>query len=162
LGTPEGEVEDVCQEVFLVTFRRLSSFADGCFTTWLYRIIANIVSSRHRKRRVRQMFQLALRPLMGRNGDPGGQEMHPFGLAIASTRSPESEASARETKEGVRQILERMPPKKREVFVLHEIEGLSGEQVAERVGCKIETVWTRLHYARRDFERMARKRGLLP
>jgi RNA polymerase sigma-70 factor (ECF subfamily) len=52
-----------------------------------------------------------------------------------------------------------MAPKKREVFALFELEGLTGEEIAERVGCKVDTVWTRLWHARRDFERIARKRG---
>jgi RNA polymerase sigma-70 factor (ECF subfamily) len=50
-----------------------------------------------------------------------------------------------------------MGRKKREVFALYELEGCSGEEIAERVGCKLETVWTRLHYARKDFARLVKK-----
>ena len=54
------------------------------------------------------------------------------------------------------EILARMAPKKREVLVLFEIEGLSGEAIAERVGCPLDTVWSRLYHARREFARLAR------
>lgn len=54
-----------------------------------------------------------------------------------------------------------MAPKKREVFALFELEGLSGEEIAERVGCPIDTVWTRLFHARKEFEKIARQRGVI-
>ena len=54
-----------------------------------------------------------------------------------------------------------MAPKKREVFAMFELEGLSGEQIAERIGCPVNTVWTRLHHARKDFLKNARRLGCL-
>ena len=47
-----------------------------------------------------------------------------------------------------------------EVFALHEIEGLSHEEISELTGAKVGTVRTRLHYAKRDFDALAKKRGL--
>jgi RNA polymerase sigma-70 factor, ECF subfamily len=143
LGTPDGELDDVVQETFLVDFKKLGAFSEGRVSTWLYRIAANVVSSRHRRRRVRS----ALYALFGRSEPP-------------PQRAADAEYDAREAQAAVASVLERMAPKKREVFALYELEGLSGEQIAERVGCKVDTVWTRLHYARADFERIAKKRGL--
>jgi RNA polymerase sigma-70 factor (ECF subfamily) len=147
LGVPDHEAEDICQEVFLVAFRRLDSFGDGRFASWLYRITANVVSQRHRRARVRRF----LNALVGGEHEPA-----------APTATPERAVEAHEIDEGVRQILERLAPKKREVFALFELEGLSGEEIASQVGCRLETVWTRLHYARREFARLARKQGLMP
>jgi RNA polymerase sigma-70 factor (ECF subfamily) len=143
LGTPDPELDDVVQDIFIVAFRQLGQFQSGRVSTWLYRIAANVVSSRHRRRRIRS----ALLSLFGRS-EP------------APVRSADHDYDAREAQFAVAQVLERMAPKKREVFALFELEGLSGEEIAERVGCRVETVWTRLHYAREDFERIARKRGL--
>jgi RNA polymerase sigma-70 factor (ECF subfamily) len=146
LGTPVEELEDVCQEAFLVAFRKLDEFREGRFTTWLYRIAANVASDRHRRRRVRRAFA----SMWG-----GGHEVEP------GPRTPEREYESAEAEALVSRILERMAPKKREVFALFELEGLSGEEVAERVGCKVATVWTRLFHARKEFEqlgaRMARR-----
>src|SRR5439155_8716428 len=57
LGADAEEVEDICQEVFVVAFRKLSSLVDGRFTTWLYRVVANLVAYRHRQRRFREMLR---------------------------------------------------------------------------------------------------------
>jgi RNA polymerase sigma-70 factor (ECF subfamily) len=146
LGTPASEVDDVCQEVFVVVFRKLADFQHGKFTTWLYRIVANVVSDRHRRRRFRE----AMRSL--------AEAVLPLRLAPAPT--PEAALEQRDAQLAVDRVLERMAPKKREVFALYELESLSGEDIAERVGCKVETVWTRLHYARKDFARIAHQLGL--
>lgn len=143
LGTPDAELDDVTQEAFVVAFRRLSEFESGKLTTWLYRIVANLVANRHRARRVREAFAT----LLGRS---------PPRLSPAADEAFERA----ETRVQIAQILARLPRKKREVFALYELEGLSGEEIAERVGCSVDTVWSRLHYARRDFEALARKRGL--
>lgn len=147
LGTPAEELEDVCQEVFLVAFRKLDEFQSGLLTTWLYRIAANVASARHRRRRVLRAMHTVLRL--------GADER-------ANRRTPLHDAEARESQWQVAQVLERMSPKKREVFAMFELEGLSGDQIAQRVGCNVATVWTRLFHARKDFERIARKRGVIP
>ena len=147
LGTPASEVDDVCQEVFVVVFRKIGDFQHGRFTTWLYRIVANVVSDRHRRRRFREaMHDLAERVL-------------PATLVPAPT--PEASVQQRDAEAAVDRVLARMSPKKREVFALYELESLSGEEIAERVGCKVDTVWTRLHYARKEFAQIAEKLGVL-
>lgn len=146
LGTPPDELEDVCQETFLVVFQKIDQFHHGQFSTWLYRITANIVSGRHRRRRVRR----ALEALLGSGPEPSRE------------RTAQQLIEARESELQVAQVLEALSPKKREVFALFELEGLSGEEIARMVGCGVATVWTRLHHARKDFERIARKRGVVP
>ena len=37
------------------------------------------------------------------------------------------------------------------MFVLYELEGLQGEEIARALGCPLKTVWTRLFHARRAF-----------
>jgi RNA polymerase sigma-70 factor (ECF subfamily) len=54
-----------------------------------------------------------------------------------------------------------MAAKKREVLALYEIDGLSGDEIAERLGCPPATVRTRLYHARREFLRLARRHGAL-
>src|SRR5207302_11374975 len=144
LGLPEADAEDAAQDTFVVAMRKLSNFDNGKLPTWLYRIAANLVSARHRKRRVRE----ALRALWLRGDEP-------------QAPSAEQAYQVREAGRHVSEVLARMAPKKREVFALFELEGLTGEEIAERVGCKVDTVWTRLYHARRDFQRIARKRGLI-
>ncbi len=50
-------------------------------------------------------------------------------------------------------ILDTLPPKKRTVLVLHEIQGLDIKEIAAIVKAPQVTVRTRLHYARKEFYR---------
>lgn len=144
LGTPAGEAEDVAHDVFMIVHKKLDAFEGGSLNSWLYRITANVVSDRHRKRRVRRAFA-ALKVWVG----------------AVEPETPERTAERASANRAVEQVLERMAPKKREVFALFEIEGLSGDEIAERVGCPVNTVWTRLHHARKDFLKTAKRLGVL-
>ncbi len=97
------------------------------------------MSDRHRKRTVRDA-------LFGLFGAVEETRVH--------ERTPHHDYEARESEAQVAQIIQR------EVFVLYELEQLSGEEIAERVGVPVGTVWTRLHHARLEFDRIAKKRGL--
>jgi RNA polymerase sigma-70 factor (ECF subfamily) len=143
LGVEPDEVEDVVQDVFSVAFKRLATFKSGQLTTWLYRICSNRVTDRHRRRNLRRAMA------------------HMLGVETSAPPSAERDLERHEAERIVSDILGRMSPKKRDVFVLFEIEGLPGDEIAERVGCPVETVWTRLFHARRDFERIGRARGVL-
>lgn len=143
LGLSESDSEDATQETFLIAHRKLSSFTEGKLSTWLFRIAAHLVTARHRRRRVRE----ALSSFWQMPAEP-----HP--------PLPDEAVMARDAALRVGEVLARLSPKKREVFALYELEGLSGEEIAAVVGCSVATVWTRLHYARRDFMRVARERGL--
>ena len=99
LGTPESELDDICQEVFLVAFKKIAQFEEGELTSWLYRITSNLVTGRHRRRRVREgLFSL-------------------WGRASRSSLHPTSSSTRNEPKRRWAGH-ERMSAKKREVFVL--------------------------------------------
>jgi RNA polymerase sigma-70 factor, ECF subfamily len=147
LGTPPEEVEDVAQEVFTIAFREMDRFHAGQLSTWLYRICSNRVHNHHRMRLVRATFARVL-----------GRDVN---RALTSqVGSQDGELSRHEAERQFSEILARMGVKKREVLILFEIEGLSGEAIAEQLGCPLQTVWSRLHYARREFARIAQMRLL--
>jgi RNA polymerase sigma-70 factor (ECF subfamily) len=54
-------------------------------------------------------------------------------------------------------MLGKLPPKKRTVLVLFEIEGLSAKEISDVVGCPENTVWSRLHHARSEMVKAARR-----
>lgn len=68
-------------------------------------------------------------------------------------RTPEDAASTTEELTRFDQALARMSEEKRMVVLLVEREGLSGEEVASALNLPLNTVWTRLHYARADLRR---------
>jgi RNA polymerase sigma-70 factor (ECF subfamily) len=65
--------------------------------------------------------------------------------------TPERDLDAHRRLLAVYHILDRLSPKKRVVFILHEIEGREPKEIAEIVGAPVLTVRTRLHYARKEF-----------
>ena len=66
--------------------------------------------------------------------------------------SPEREAEAKQQLAQVWRALMRLSPKKRVVYVLHIVEGRSGEEIAAMLNIPVATVWTRLHHARKALD----------
>lgn len=134
LGAREGDLEDACQEVFVQLFRYLPTFRQQAeLKTWLYRLC---VTEARRVRRRSRVSRILLRLV---------QDREPDDFVPAANMS---EASALQR---VQTALNNMNEGERLVFVLFEMEGLPGKQVAEIAGCPEATVWRRLHYARRTF-----------
>ncbi len=138
LGSP-SELEDLVQEVFVIAFRGIARFrGESRLTTWLYRIAVNVALQRLRTRgRRREMLPL--------DEQDGG----------STDDTPEAELLRRHQIAAVYRLLDKLSPKKRVVLVLHEIEGLDVAEIAGIVGSPQVTVRTRLHYARKEFYRMA-------
>jgi RNA polymerase sigma-70 factor (ECF subfamily) len=134
LGVGREELEDACQDVFLQLFRYLPRFrGDAEFKTWLYRLCI----TQARRVRIRRRFSQALQQLLA---------WLPDDSIVSSPAFCERTARAR-----VEAALSALSTAERTVFVLHEMEGLPGAQIAEIVGCKLPTLWRRLHYARKNF-----------
>lgn len=144
LGLPEEDAEDAVQEAFHIAWQQLHTFTWGRFTTWLFRIVANVVSAKLRRRRVREVFGALL------------------GASAPDSHQIEGRVEARHTLRQVEGVLRKLSREKREAFALFEIEGLSHEQIAELTGARVETIRTRLFYARREFEKLARESGVEP
>ncbi len=140
LGGPTIDAEDAAQEVFMVVARKLDTFdSTSLVTTWLYGITLNVVRSLRRRARLRRLFE----------GDDEGKQAD---VPVRSVDRMEVLDAHRIAYE----ILDKLAPKKREAFILAEFEGLSCEEIATLAGTKTETVWSRLHYARKEFaERLA-------
>jgi RNA polymerase sigma-70 factor (ECF subfamily) len=146
LGGPGIDAEDAAQEVFVIVARKLDTFdGSSLVTTWLYGITLNVVRALRRRARLRRLF-----------------ESESADAADVPVRSVDR-AEVMEAHRIAYQILDKLAPKKREVFILAEFEGLSCEEIANLVGTKTETVWSRLHYARKEFaERLASRQKVKP
>jgi len=137
-----AHVDDLIQETFLVAFKKRDTY-DGRaqHRTWLYGIAARL-ALRHRRGVGRWLRAL------GVLGDEPAER-----IVVAPDRDLDrARASA-----VVHEVLSRMPFKQREVFVLYELEELEGPQIAELLGIPQNTVWTRLHHARKRFQELIRK-----
>jgi RNA polymerase sigma-70 factor (ECF subfamily) len=141
LGGPDMDVEDVVHEVFLVVQRRLSEWrGDAKITTWLYEITFRVVSDRRRRWRAPRWW-----PRRFASGAPGGDE-----LAHVASDQPDALGllERREAGAALHEILDGISEKYREVIVLFELEGKSGQEISELVGISLANVWIRLHRGR--------------
>jgi RNA polymerase sigma-70 factor (ECF subfamily) len=137
------QVDDLLQETFFTAFRRRDSF-DGRSNarTWLYGIASRLAM---RYRRGTSRFKRFL-------GIFGGEPTD------HATDRPDRHLERARAAALVRDVLERIPFKQREVFVLYELEELQGSEIAEMLEIPIGTVWTRLHHAREKFQTSMRRR----
>lgn len=140
LGVREADVEDVCQEVFVVVHRKLGDFEGrSSLRTWIYGICARTASDYRRSARVRHEIVTDAPP-----------------DATAAPRQHDVLA-LREARAKLDRILDLLDDDKRAVFVLYEIEELTMNEVAEALGCPLQTAYSRLHAARRIVEAAVEK-----
>jgi RNA polymerase sigma-70 factor (ECF subfamily) len=144
LGVDHADLEDALQEVFVVVHRRIADYEErSSLRAWLYAICIR-VNSKHRRSR-------------GRRREDVLDELPEV------TVEPDQESGV-EQQQSLRlgqRLLEALPEKQRMVFVLYEVEHMSMAEIAEIVGCPIQTAYARLHKAReRVRSELARQRML--
>jgi RNA polymerase sigma-70 factor (ECF subfamily) len=137
--TNEADVEDVTQEVLLKVVRKVDTFrGEGELINWLDRVTVNACLL-HRRTAARQkpsrLKQLAAERVLPRVG----------GAAPAADQA----AQERETLQRIQWAVARLPAIYREVFVLAEVEELSGAAVSDLLRLTLPAVKSRLHRARR-------------
>jgi RNA polymerase sigma-70 factor, ECF subfamily len=125
-GRP-ADIDDLVQETYLRAWRGFGRFrGESRPTTWITRIALNVSRNWERSRR-------PIVPLSEVAELPSGS-----GPVV-------TEAAVRDAYE---RALARLSPEQRSVFVLHEAQGLSYQEVADALGCPMGTVMSRLHRAR--------------
>jgi RNA polymerase sigma-70 factor (ECF subfamily) len=139
----QDDALELAQETFVRAFEKLPRFESrSSFSTWLYRIAANLAIDFWRRERRYNVLrgedaENELRRLPSANGDS-------FKAANQS-----------ELGERLSKALEQVTPEHRAVILLREVEGLSYDEISEVLRCPRGTVMSRLHYARN------RLRGIL-
>jgi RNA polymerase sigma-70 factor (ECF subfamily) len=132
-GVDDALLDDAAQDVFLVVHRRWHDY-DGrtAFRSWLLGIVRRVASSYRRAgRRLRDRLERWTTP--------------------PQPPSIEVRLVQRETLDGIRAAIDSLGTRQREVFVLAELEGLTAPEIAETLGIKLNTVYSRLRVARDRF-----------
>ncbi|MEM9462278.1 MAG: sigma-70 family RNA polymerase sigma factor [Myxococcota bacterium] len=144
LGAPSADLDDIVHDAFLIAHRRRHDFDPSRPPrNWLFGITNNLVM---RARTGQRRAASRLRPVPSDDmpGDqPGADEIvqRAEGYALL---------------EG---FLTTLPAPQRDVFVLHDLESMSAPQVADTLGVKLNTVYSRLRLARKRFGRFATRLG---
>jgi RNA polymerase sigma-70 factor (ECF subfamily) len=135
----EAEAEDVLQEAYVRAFAAFAGFrGESGVATWLTRIVLNEAKGRLRRRKTMVELDELEAP---------GAEVLPFPGAPKSD-NPEADAARAEARRLLERAVDGLPEPFRLVFMLRDVEELSIEETAARLGLKPDTVKTRLHRAR--------------
>lgn len=138
LGVPDGALEDVMHDVFVIVHRRIDDY-DGraALTSWLYGITRGVASNRRRgqAREARRIEHAQPKPQTLPPTDDGAQR--------------------REAAAFVRRFLAELDPDKREIFSLVDLDGVTVKDAASHTGINVNTAHARLRAARLAFRRAA-------
>ncbi len=135
LEVPSADRHDLRQEIFVVVHRKLHEY-DGraSMQSWIYGICVRTASTYRRSARVR------------REEAWGHPELD---VASHESANQDRDLDSRRAYAHAEALLAKLDDEKRRVFVLYEIEGLSMADIAEAVGCPLQTAYSRLHAARK-------------
>lgn len=130
---PILDADDLLHETFVIALEKSAELARAERPhAWLFGIAVKLAATRRRTAKLRRFFGL--------------DEVRELVVVDTPSRTVEQ----RDAQRRVHQALESLTEAKREVFVLFELQGLSGEAIAEACGIPLKTVWTRLFHARKD------------
>jgi len=143
LGVPPADREDVVQEVFIVAYRRLAEFDGQNPAGWLFQIARRKVRDHRRLVWVEHFF---------------GHRRVAVGAGVWTTdRGPFEELETKRRQQLLLRSLGRLEERQRAAFVLFEIEGNTGEEIAALTGVPVNTVWARIHKARKKLQDQAER-----
>jgi RNA polymerase sigma-70 factor, ECF subfamily len=134
LGVEPEALDDAVQEVFLQAFRSVDKFrGEAAIKTWLCRLaVTQARRSREKARFARRIRQL-------------------WALEVATDREWDEQAPG-QAERLLQAGLSQLTALEREAFVLYELEGQGGVELAAILGCPEATVYRRLHDARKKFQ----------
>lgn len=140
---PEDAV-DVTQEAFLKAYRNLNRFKSGsAFYTWLYRIAINCSIDFIRKKKIKPAESL---------DDDKYSQVGFEPVSKDENADPEHALNKSEQEKILRSAIAKLSPKLKDVIVLHDIEGLSQEEIAQIIRIPVGTVKSRISRARNELK----------
>jgi RNA polymerase sigma-70 factor (ECF subfamily) len=139
------DANDLAQEAFIKAFQAIKTFKGGSsFYTWVYRIAVNKTINFLKQRKSRAQMSL--------NDLDFNAEHDPDLIALISEKTPRREASLSELQEKLNAALQTLSEPHRLAVTLHDVQGLSHEEIADIMDCNVGTVRSRLFYARQQLQ----------
>jgi RNA polymerase sigma-70 factor, ECF subfamily len=135
-----SECQDVAQDTFIRAYRAIGNFrGDAQFYTWLHRIAVNTAKNHlvaHKRRPPTDDIEIS------------DAEQFDSGIRLRDTDTPERELARQQMEQVVMRAVGALPEELRTAITLREVEGLSYEEIAQRMDCPIGTVRSRIFRAR--------------
>ena len=139
------DANDLAQEAFIKAYHALKSFKGGSsFYTWVYRIAVNKTINYLKQRKNKAQMSL--------DDIDFNAEHDPDLVALISEKTPRREVNLSELQEKLNAAMQKLSEPHRLVVTLHDVQGLSHEEIAKIMDCNIGTVRSRLFYARQQLQ----------
>ena len=143
----EADAWDLSQEAFIKAWKALPRFeAKAKFSTWLYRIVHNVVYDWTRRKRPESGDEWNEELLRSEKIDPASRTTPSVALR------PDKALSSDELRERIEKALDSLSPEHRQAVLLKDVQGLAYKEISEVMDCSIGTVMSRLHYARKKLQ----------
>lgn len=143
------EALDCSQEVFIKAYRNMSSYKENsAFSTWIYQITKNqCIDMLRRRRGVTLSIEESLE-------DEDAPEIQ---ISAPESQEPEQHAIRQSRIKAVREAIDQLPEKLREVCILRDIQELSYQEISEMLDIPEGTVKSRLNAARAKLREILQK-----
>lgn len=139
------DANDLVQETFIKAYRALKTFkGDSSFYTWVYRIAVNKTINFLKQRKNRLHMSL--------NDMDYNAEHDPDLVALVSENTPRRDLNLAELQDKLNAAMLKLSEHHRMVVTLHDIQGLSHEEIGAIMDCNVGTVRSRLFYARQQLQ----------
>jgi len=149
-----ARAEDVLQETWLKVVRGAPDYETKAkFTTWLYTIARNLCVDASRRGKHRKAYSLDV-PMDKNAGNEGATLLDVVPDKSAGT---DRKVMSKELHGRLHAAIGKLSEDQREVFLMREFLDMPFRDIAEVVGCPENTVWSRLHHARSEMLKMARR-----
>jgi RNA polymerase sigma-70 factor (ECF subfamily) len=139
-----SEAEDLTQEAFMQLFRKIHTFrGESAFSSWLYRLTANIVLMRVRKKK---LMSTSLDEVVTSDEENDGHRKE-FG-------GPDLRLTGLFDRANLRLAIDQLPKGCKAAFMLHDVQGYEHNEIAKILGCSVGTSKAQLHRARRRLRKL--------
>jgi RNA polymerase sigma factor RpoE len=139
------DANDLVQDTFIKAYRALKTFkGDSSFYTWVYRIAVNKTINFLKQRKNRLHMSL--------NDVDFDAEKDPDLVALVSEKTPRRDLNLSELQDKLNAAMQKLSEHHRMVVTLHDIQGLSHEEIGAIMDCNVGTVRSRLFYARQQLQ----------
>lgn len=154
IGESGNQAEELLQDVFLKVVKASKRYEPSAkFTTWLYQIARNGCIDHFRKMKHRKTTSLA-QPI------DSEEEMVLESTVAGLNPSPEKAAQISEIALVLKEAITALPEDQREVFLMREDLNLSFAEIAELIGCPVNTAKSRMRYALEHLRKTLKREGI--
>jgi RNA polymerase sigma-70 factor, ECF subfamily len=138
------EAEDLTQNAFLQTFRKIKTFrGEACFSTWLHRLTVNVVLMHLRKKR---RSELSLDGTLETDDESPKPSFEPGG--------PDLNLNGVIDRINLQNAIDQLPRGYRKALILHDIQGCQHNEISRILGCSVGNSKSQLHKARQRLSKL--------